>query len=138
MFSLLSVALLAAAPAFADEEAAETCLRTKIHDGYTSGFQLRSQTNTSLAKTEYRIYLLELYTGNEYKFLACGDENAANLDMVLYDSQGAVLLRDSTADREPKIDFLPQVTGTYYLSVHATKVADLTKKAGVSTAVTYK
>lgn len=138
MLSLLTVALLAAAPALADEEYAETCLRTKIWEGYTTGFQVRSQTNTTLGIGEHRVYLVTLYAGNEYRFLACGDENGANLDLVLYDAQGTVLLTDTSNDREPKLNYIPTVTDTFYLAVHASRLNDAAKKAGVSTAVTYK
>ena len=48
MLTLATAAFLFSSAAHADEEMAETCLRTKIWDGYTSGWQVRSQTNTSL------------------------------------------------------------------------------------------
>ncbi|MDP2304482.1 MAG: hypothetical protein Q8P18_00475 [Pseudomonadota bacterium] len=138
MLSLLSVALLAAAPALADEESAETALRTKIWDGYTSGFQVRSQTNTTLSGGAHRVYMVTLFAGNEYRFLACGDENASNIDLVLYDALGNVLLTDTSNDREPKLSYIPTVTDTFYMSVHASRLNDPTQTAGVSTAVTYK
>jgi hypothetical protein len=138
MLTLATASLLLASAAFADEEEAETCLRTKIWDGYTSGWQVRSQTNTTLGSAEHRVYLITLYAGNGYKFLACGDKNASNLDLVLYDSQGNVLITDSSVDREPQLSYTPTLTDTYYLAVHASKVNDSTQKAGVSTAVTFK
>lgn len=134
---MLSLALFATA-AFADEEQAETCLRAKIWDGYTSGFQVRSQTNTTLGTGEHRVYLITLYAGNEYKFMVCGDNNSSNLDIVLYDAQGNVLLTDSSNDREPLVNYTPTVTDTFYLAIHGSKLNDSTQKAGVSTAVTYK
>ena len=136
--TLLLSTLFLSAPALADEEGAETCLRAKIWDGYTSGFQVRSQTNTTLGSGEHRVYLITLYAGNEYKFLACGDENAANIDLVLYDAQGNVLLTDTSNDREPQLIYTPTLTDTFYLAVHGSRVNDAGKKAGVSTAVTYK
>lgn len=138
MLTLLSVALLAAAPALADEESAETALRAKIWDGYTSGFQVRTQTTTTLGAGEHRVYLITLFAGNEYRFLACGDDNGANLDLVLYDAQGNVVLTDTSNDRDPKLDYIPTVTESFYLAVHASRVNDSTIKVGVSTAVTYK
>lgn len=138
MFPILQAALLFVAPALADEEAAETCLRAKIWDGYTTGWQVRSQTNTSLASGEHRVYLITLYAGNEYRFMACGDTNAANLDLVLYDALGNVLLSDNSNDREPKIEYTPTVTDTFYLAVHGSRIMDATTKAGISTAVTFK
>jgi len=138
MLPLLQAALLLASSAFADEEGAETCLRTKIWDGYTTGWQVRSQTNTSLGSGEHRVYLITLYAGNQYKFMACGDDNASNLDIVLYDAQGNVLLTDSSNDREPKIEYTPTLTDTFYLAVHGSRIMDSAKKAGISTAVVFK
>jgi len=135
---LFSTLLLSAAPALADEEAAETCLRAKIWEGYTSGYQVRSQTNTTLGSGEHRIYLITLYAGNEYKFLACGDDNASNLDLVLYDAQGNVLITDTSNDREPQLMYIPTVTDTFYLAVHGSRMNAADRKAGLSTAVTYK
>ena len=112
--------------------------RNKIWDGYTSGWQVRSQTNTSLGSGEHRVYLITLYSGNEYKLLSCGDENAANLDLVLYDAKGNVVLSDNSNDREPQLSYKPATTDTFYLAVHGTTLNDATKKAGISTAVTYK
>ncbi len=134
----LATAILLASTAHADEEQAETCLRTKIWDGYTSGWQVRSQTNTSLGSGEHRVYLITLYAGNEYKFLSCGDQNTANLDLVLYDAQGNVLITDSSNDREPQVTYTPTVTDTFYLAVYGSRLNDAAAKAGVSTAVTYK
>lgn len=138
MLTLATAALLSSTPAFADEEAAETCLRTKIWEGYTSGWQVRSQTNATLGSGEHRVYLITLYAGNEYKFMACGDNNAANLDIVIYDAQGNVLATDNSNDREPQLKYTPAVTDTFYLAVHGSRLNDATQKAGVSTAVTYK
>lgn len=138
MLTVATAALLFASTAHADEESAQTCLRAKIWDGYGAGWQVRSQTNTSLGAGEHRVYLVTLYAGNEYKFLACGDEQAANVDLVLYDAQGNVLITDVSNDREPSVTYTPTVTDTFYLAVHGSRLNDAGKKAGISTAVTYK
>lgn len=124
--------------AWADEAAAETCLRTKIWDGYNSGYAVRTATKTSLGQGEHRVYLVTLYAGNEYKVMACGDSNVANIDVVLYDAKGAQVAIDNTGDREPIVTFSPTATDTYYVAVHATKLNDAATPGGVATAVTYK
>jgi hypothetical protein len=138
MHLLLQASLLFAPLAHADEEAAETCLRTKIWDGYSTGWQVRSQSNTTLGQGEHRVYLITLYAGNEYKFMACGDDEAANLDLVLYDAKGNVLFTDNSSDREPSLTYSPTVTDTFYLAVHGSRLNDPAKKSGVSTAVSFK
>lgn len=135
---LTFAATLLMSSAWADEAAAETCLRTKIWDGYNSGWAVRTATKTSLGQGEHRVYLVTLYAGNEYKVMACGDSNVANVDVVLYDAKGTQVATDNTGDREPIVSFTPTATDTYYVAVHATKLNDAAQKGGVATAVTYK
>jgi hypothetical protein len=138
MKTLLATAALLAPLALADEEAAETCLRTKIWDGYASGWAVRTATNTSLGAGEHRVYLVTLYAGNEYKVLACGDENVSNIDLVLYDAGGNQVVTDNSNDREPTLTYTPKTTDTFYVAVHAGKLNDTSQKGGIATAVTYK
>jgi type 1 fimbria pilin len=126
------------ASAVADEQAAETCLRTKIWDGYNSGWAVRTATKTTLGQGEHRIYLVTLYSGNDYKIMACGDNSAANVDIVLYDALGNEVTKDGSNDREPLVNYKPTSTDTFYIAVHASKTSEATAKAGIATAVTYK
>lgn len=138
MSTLFTALLLSAAPALADEEQAETCLKAKIWDGYTSGWAVRTATTTTLGQGEHRVYLVTLYAGNEYKVLACGDVNVSNVDLVLYDAQGNQVVTDNSNDREPQLSYTPTVTDTFYIAVHASKLNSTTEKGGIATAVTYK
>lgn len=134
---ILLLALLAL-PARADEDQAETCLRTKIWDGYNTGYSVRTSTKATLNQAGHKVYLVTLYAGNDYKVLACGDSNIGNADLVLYDHSGKQVAIDSSNDREPLLQYTPQTTDTYYIAVHASKLNDLTKQGSISTAVTYK
>ncbi len=137
----VTTALLGAAssPAFAgDELEAETCLRTKVWDGYAEGWGIRTMTTTSLDSGATRNYLVTLYKGNDYFIRSCADKNAKNVDLYLYDLNGKVVKQDSTVDREPGLQFTPTETGSYYVVVHARELADGQKNAGVAMAVTYK
>lgn len=131
---LLSLAF----PAFADEAIAEACLKTKIWEGYNTGWAVRTATATTLGEGEHRIYLVTLYAGNEYQILACGDQEFTNADIVLYDSLGNEVMRDTKGDREPLISYKATATDTFYIAVHATKLITSDKKGGIATAVTYK
>lgn len=135
---ILAAMLLSSTPAFADEAAAETCLRTKIWDGYNGGWAVRTATKTTLGQGEHRVYLVTLYAGNEYKVIACGDSNVSNIDVVLYDAKGTQVATDASGDREPVVSFTPTVTDTYYVAVHASKLNEAGQKGGIATAVTYK
>lgn len=138
LLALLSTTGLGTGVAMADEEEADTCLRTKIWSGYNEGWAVRTATSASLASGDHRIYLVTLYAGNEYRIQACGDNNVIDLDVVLHDANGTELMRDESDDREPLINFQPVTTDTYYIAVYAATLASGQAKAGVATAVTYK
>ena len=132
------ITLLSAGALAADELAAETCLRTKVWDGYADGWGIRTMTSTTLASGATRNYLVTLYKGNQYQIRTCADESVGNLDLYLYDLDGNVVKRDESKDREPQIAFDPEQTGTYYIVVHARELTGEAKEAGVAMAVTYK
>jgi hypothetical protein len=120
---LVSVALLlVAGEAAADKTEAETCLRTKIWDGYNEGWAVRTAVTAELEEGAHRIYLVTLYAGNEYRFQVCGDPGVKDVDVILHDNQGKEVMRDTTDDREPTISYKPTVTDTYYVAVYAAKL----------------
>jgi hypothetical protein len=138
LISLLALTLLAGLQtAEADEKKADTCLRTKIWDGYGEGWAVRTATTASLAQGEHRVYLVTLYAGNEYKLQVCGDDSATDIDIVLHDAEGVELVRDQTNDREPVVTYKPANTETYYVVLYAGQVTE-GQDAGVAMAVTYK
>ena len=117
----------------ADEKEANTCMETKIFDGYQDGWAVRTATASTLAQGEHRVYLLTLYAGNEYKLEACGDKGVKDLDLILHDVEGNELLRDDLINREPSLTYKPSETQTFYIAVYA---SDLTEsKGGVAVAV---
>jgi hypothetical protein len=137
----LAITLVASAVnvAFAgDELAAETCLRTKVWDGYADGWAIRTMTSTSLTHGATRNYLVTLYKGNDYQIRTCGENRVKNLDLYLYDLNGNVVKRDDTVSREPMLEYAPTATGTFYIVVHARELSDVQKDAGVAMAVTYR
>ncbi len=129
--------VLLCGPAQASEKEADTCLRTKIWDGYGEGWAVRTATSATLSKGDNRVYLVTLYAGNEYQIMVCADSNAQDVDLILHDAEGIELVRDSTEDREPVVVFKPANTETYYLVMHAGQVQD-GQQTGVAMAVTYR
>ena len=141
--------LLFVGDAAADKTEAETCLRTKIWDGYNEGWAVRTAVTAELHQAEHRIYLVTLYAGNEYRFQVCGDPNVKDVDLILHDNTGKEMMRDTTDDREPMLSYKPKVTDTYYVAVYAASLekpsasagADAkgaAPAAGISLAVTYR
>lgn len=133
--ALLGLAIPADA---ADTDKAETCLRTKVWDGYAEGWGIRTMTSTNLTLGATRNYLVTLYKGNEYQIQSCCDDEVNNLDLYLYDLNGNVVLRDNTEDRQPVLQFKPEKTATYYIVLHARSLATESGEAAVALAVTYR
>jgi len=130
--------LLASAPALAGEAEAETCLRTKVWEGYNDGWGIRTMTSSEIAEGKTRNYLVTLYKGNEYQIATCGDDNVKKLDVLLYDTDGNVVTRAKEVNREPKIEFTPNETGTYYIVLYLRETEGKKKDAGAAMAVVYK
>ncbi len=137
--ALLAFSLLATvATVSANEQEAETNLRAKIWEGYNQGWAVRTATTAELGEEEYRVFLVTLYTGNEYRILGVGDANVANIDIVLHDSDGNTIRYDETSEPQAEFEFEPTGTATYFVVVHARQLVDANIQAGVGMAVTYK
>ncbi len=130
--------LLASTFALASENDAETCLRTKVWDGYSDGWGIRTMTSTQLDAGRTRNYLVTLYKGNEYQVTTCGVAGFKNIDVLLYDTTGTVIVRDTTTDREPKVTFKPDKTASYYIVLYARETDARTQKGDVAMAVVYR
>lgn len=130
--------LLFAGLAHADPTDSESCLRTKIWQGYDEGWAVRTVANANVADAGHRVYMVTLYQGNTYKILACGDKFASNVDLVLYDKTGTAVQRDQSPDREPAISFSPTATDTFYIAVFNTTPREPGKAVDIATAVTFK
>ena len=137
MLTLLP-ALLFGSPAFASEKSAEECVQTKVWDAYADDWGVRTLTSTTLQAGKTRNYLVTLYAGNEYKIETCGDESVTNLDVLLYDTEGNVLTRDETDDRQPSFTYKPETTSTYYVVLYLRGTKEKSAEAGVGMAVVYK
>ncbi|TVQ94418.1 MAG: hypothetical protein EA397_01745 [Deltaproteobacteria bacterium] len=138
VFSSLFLALALTSPAHADEAKAETCLRTKVWDGYADGWAIRTMTSTTLEAGKTKSYLVTLYPGKEYFIQTCGAPGIAELDVLLYDTEGKVVQRGTSAGREPTLTLSSDKMASYYVVLHARAMAADTKSAGVALAVTYR
>jgi len=121
----------------ADEKQADSCLRTKIWDGYGEGWAVRTATSATLEQGAHRVYLVTLYAGNEYKLQVCGDDKSTNIDLILHDTEGNEVARDDSTDREPLVLYKPSSTETYYVVMYAAGVAE-GQSSGMAMAVTYR
>ena len=137
MFALTTMLMLSSS-SFANEKQAEECVQTKVWDAYAEGWGVRTLTSTTLQPGKTRNYLVTLYAGNEYQIQTCGDDSVTNLDVLLYDTEGKILVRDTTTDRQPSFTFKPETTSTFYVVVYLRGVKEKSADAGVGMAVIYK
>jgi hypothetical protein len=140
--ALLAIGALATSMVRAEERGpAESCIRSKVWEAYPQGWSVRTITHAELDEGEHKIYLLTLYSGNDYQILACGDDTMTNVDLVLYDADGKLIIQDNTTDRQPVIRYKPTGTDTFYVALHAVSRSDKANgvdKGSVAMAITYK
>jgi hypothetical protein len=135
---MLTALTLLSSLALADGKEAEECLRTKIWEGYSQGWAVRTVANANIADRGHKVYQVTLYKGNEYKMMACGDRDSKNVDLVLYDKSGNAVQRETTDNRDPWISFTPSATDTFYVAVFNTQPGTPGKAVDIATAVTFK
>ncbi len=136
MFALLP--LLFGTPAYADKSQAEECAFTKVADAYMTKWQLRTLSSTNLEYGGARHYQTSLLKGQTYEVLTCADENVRDLDIILYDSKGKIVIRDSLDNREPTLKFVPAATGTYFVTLYVRGMVDYKTPSDVAFALMYK
>jgi hypothetical protein len=82
------------------------------------GFQMIGQPATGgLNQAQTWNVPAELHLGVEYRILGVCDRDCTDLDLVLYDNNGAPILQDTAVSSQPVIGILPQYTGPYTVQV---------------------
>jgi len=124
--------------AHATKTEAEECIYAKVSDQYANSWQLRTRSSAELNYGGTRHYQATLLKGQSYQVLTCADSNVRDLDILLYDSKGEIILRDSLDNREPVLEFIPAATGTYFVTLYVRNMVDYTKDSNVAFALMYK
>lgn len=136
MGSLLLGALLLGGSAGATEGQAAACLEARVYESYKDGWAVRTASSATLGPGEYRVFLVNLYVGNEYRVLGCGDDRATDIGLAVYDRDGNVLKEDESTNRQPEVVYKPPTSGAYFVVVRALQLSG--PQAGVGMAVTYR
>ncbi|MFT7517882.1 MAG: hypothetical protein ACI9MC_000006 [Kiritimatiellia bacterium] len=136
--ALATMCCALAAPAFAGEAEAESCLRTKVWEGYSDGWAIRTMTTATMEFGATRNYLVTFYPNKEYQVQLCGDDASKDLDVIIYDLDGKVVKRDESKDKQPMLTFKSTKIATYYVVVHAKQLMNPSSSAGVAMAITYR
>ncbi len=137
-FAALGLLCAVSTPALADEAEAEACVRQKVWDGYNGGWAIRTLTATTLKSGATQNYLVTFYKGNEYQVQTCSDDGTRNVDILLYDLAGNIVVRDDSVSGVPSITYKPTETATYYVVAYARELAPDAEKAAIAVAVTYR
>lgn len=130
----LLVASLVSPWAWAKDEPA-ACLRTRIWDTYTDGWAIRTSADTSVAFGRTKFYKVSLLKGRAYRVLSCADEAATNLDILLYDKDGAVLARDDSTTAQPTLAYTPERSGVYFVVLYLRDATERTAEIDASWAL---
>ena len=122
----------------ASESEATSCVRTKVWESYDEGWSLRTLLDASLVHGDKKVWKIGMYSDRTYRLMACGVAPSLDLDIVIYDGAGKVVLRDDTRDRQPGLSFVPAESGAYYVVLHARQNAAADVAADVALAVLHK
>lgn len=94
-------------------DAADT-LQTKLGYGYAEG---ACMVGTLLEpRAEYNM-TRQFEKGVQYAIVAGGDEDATDIDVVISDENGNVIISDDSEERLGVVEWTPNTTGTYQIKV---------------------
>ena len=99
-------------------EEAECCLGPKRWEAGEQGWQSWRVDSFELDPGQYNKITVSLTKGLKYRFEACGASEVVNVDLILYDGEGEIAVRDVTQDREPVIEWVALDSGTHHLVVY--------------------
>ncbi len=130
---------LLGATALGGMDDADACLRPKLLQSYQDDWGVRAILAAEVAeKAQYAVRVL-MYGGTEYRFDACADKVAADLDVYVYEEGGKEpLARDSTRRRDPSVTFKPDTTGVYIVSLYHRTAAKPDQTAAAKLAIFYR
>lgn len=98
----------------ADSIAGAALVAVRLTNG---GYRVRTDSTNTLREGYYRDYSVTLYRGNHYVIFACGDEDARDIDIYLYDKNGRLIDRDRLVDAQPVVEVSPRWSGRYTIRV---------------------
>ena len=121
-----------------DEHLAQDCLETIVHDDYDEGWHLRTLDASNAAESAYKAYPLSLIKGMQYEIVACADDKVQSIEIAVADDAGNFLTDHSEEGREVSLEFFPEESNVYYMTVTPTSVEEGAVRAGVSIGLLYK
>lgn len=125
----LVLALLASAPATAqipDPFARELAQRLTRVDEFQSRYAFARAAGPfggAVAESEGRRFPLTLRAGQSYRIIGVCDRRCGDMDLRLFDPNGALLAQDISPDRTPMLNVNPALTGGYTIEASIAQCA---------------
>lgn len=100
------------------EAAAECCLGAKWWEAAEDGWGSPRFETVTLEPGKYEKFPVTLTKNLHFRFEACGDETVSEVDLLLYDPKGEVLVQDGQEGREPRMTWFEPQRGTRTVVVY--------------------
>lgn len=126
VLAVLFVLLLALrpGPVAADQVAARICAGEMATQAKNDRWRLDLMQAWDVELGSSRYLLLPLQSDVEYRLVACGDERAQALSVVVYDAQGQLVQQASSDTRKADVLIPADTTGEYFAGVRLDQVAE--------------
>ena len=121
-----------------DESIARDCLQSRIDALYSDGWSLRNQSANHLADGELHSYPVTFMAGNEYKVLACTDEHASDLELMLVERTGEIVEKETAQSREASLTMIAKETTNLFVTTSGVSPEGNAARVGVSIAIMYR
>lgn len=133
----LLVALAACGDGTECEACMVGCLEPKSWEAKEDGWSERTRHYATLSPDHaspdalVRVAQFRPYPNLEYRFIGCADDGFANVDVVVYDAENAIIARDTQDGRDPDVLLPAQSSGLISIRLFAADLRSDTGEAGV-------
>ena len=105
-----------------------------LGDAKKEGYELRFRLEEERGQHENRTYQMVLTEGSTYRFIFLSQHSFSNMDVVLSDANGELIVQDDPLDQDgtTQINYAPDKTGLYYLTTKVGNIGGATKKTKVA------
>ena len=91
------------------------CVRTKVADAYDDGWQMRRAGEAAIAFGRTAPMKATLLKDQSYRVVTCSSEDITELDVLIYDKKGNLIVRDEQDGNAPNLGYTPERTGLHYI-----------------------
>ena len=103
----------------------KSCVNTQVADSYLDGWRLRTAGAFEIEEADTRYYLVTLASTIEYRVVACSDDMAEQIQIVIYNDSGRVLEATEPDGRGAAMTFRPPKSGSYFVGARVVQMVDV-------------